>query len=79
MLEVVVSDTGRGIESSQLETIFDRFSQSENYLRRTTNGVGLGLVKCGREVKVKILVVSFTLPYRLKFKSNKGLCPAISY
>ena len=44
MLEVVVSDTGRGIESSQLETIFDRFSQSENYLRRTTNGVGLGLV-----------------------------------
>ena len=44
MLEVIISDTGRGIESSQLETIFDRFSQSENYLRRTTSGVGLGLV-----------------------------------
>ena len=44
MLEVVVSDTGRGIESNQLTTIFDRFSQSEDYLRRTANGVGLGLV-----------------------------------
>ena len=44
MLEVIVSDTGRGIESSQLTTIFDRFSQSEDYLRRTANGVGLGLV-----------------------------------
>lgn len=44
MLEVVVSDTGRGIESSQLTTIFDRFSQSEDYLRRSANGVGLGLV-----------------------------------
>ena len=44
MLEVIVSDTGRGIESSQLTTIFDRFSQSEDYLRRTSNGVGLGLV-----------------------------------
>lgn len=44
MLEVVVSDTGRGIDSSQLKTIFDRFSQSEDHLRRTTNGVGLGLV-----------------------------------
>ena len=44
MLEVVISDTGRGIESNQLTTIFDRFSQSEDYLRRTANGVGLGLV-----------------------------------
>jgi signal transduction histidine kinase/DICT domain-containing protein len=46
MIEIIISDTGRGIESSQLETIFDRFSQSENYLRRTTSGVGLGLVIC---------------------------------
>jgi signal transduction histidine kinase len=46
LLEIIVADTGRGIESSKLEIIFDRFSQSESYLRRTTNGVGLGLVIC---------------------------------
>jgi signal transduction histidine kinase/DICT domain-containing protein len=45
-IEVIISDTGRGIEPSQLELIFDRFSQSENYLRRTASGLGLGLVIC---------------------------------
>jgi signal transduction histidine kinase len=46
MLEAIVADTGRGIEPNQLEVIFERFSQSENYLRRTVSGVGLGLVIC---------------------------------
>ena len=46
MVEVIVADTGRGIEGSQLETIFELFSQSEGYLRRTVNGAGLGLVIC---------------------------------
>ncbi|MGK7895317.1 MAG: ATP-binding protein [Xenococcus sp. (in: cyanobacteria)] len=46
MLEIVIADTGRGIESSQLETVFDRFSQSESYLRRSVSGVGLGLAIC---------------------------------
>ncbi|MGL5872368.1 MAG: DICT sensory domain-containing protein [Xenococcaceae cyanobacterium] len=46
MLEAIVADTGRGIETNQLEIIFDRFSQSENYLRRTVSGVGLGLAIC---------------------------------
>lgn len=46
MLEVIIADTGRGIETNELEMIFDRFSQSENYLRRTVNGTGLGLVIC---------------------------------
>ena len=46
MVEVSVADTGRGIEASQLETIFELFSQSEGYLRRTVNGAGLGLVIC---------------------------------
>ncbi len=46
MLEVIVADTGRGVDVSELEVIFNRFSQSESYLRRTVNGVGLGLVIC---------------------------------
>lgn len=46
MLEIIIADTGRGIETNELEMIFDRFSQSENYLRRTVNGTGLGLVIC---------------------------------
>lgn len=45
-LEITIADSGRGIEKSQLAKIFNRFSQSEDYLRRTTNGVGLGLVIC---------------------------------
>lgn len=46
MLEIIVADTGRGIESQLLEIIFDRFAQSESYLRRSVSGVGLGLVIC---------------------------------
>lgn len=46
MVKVIVADTGRGIDPELLETIFDRFAQSESYLRRTVSGVGLGLVIC---------------------------------
>ncbi len=51
MLEIIVTDTGRGIESEQLEIIFDRFAQTENYLRRTVSGAGLGLVICRQIVQ----------------------------
>ncbi len=45
-LEVIVSDTGRGIASDRLEAVFDRFYQEEGALRRTAGGTGLGLAIC---------------------------------
>lgn len=50
-LKVTVADTGRGIEPSRLETIFDRFYQEEGALQRTTGGTGLGLAICRQIIK----------------------------
>jgi signal transduction histidine kinase len=45
-LEVIIADTGRGIDPPQLETVFERFYQEEGALRRSTGGTGLGLAIC---------------------------------
>lgn len=79
MLEIIIADTGRGIDQNELEVIFERFSQSEKYLRRTVGGVGLGLVICRKIIQSmggKIWAKSggenqgsqfhFTLPIELK-------------
>jgi signal transduction histidine kinase len=50
-LEVVIADTGRGIEPSRLEAVFDRFSQEEGFLQRTVGGTGLGLAICRRTIE----------------------------
>ena len=46
MVEVLVTDTGRGIEASSLKVVFDRFYQEEGALRRSAGGTGLGLAIC---------------------------------
>jgi DICT domain-containing protein/signal transduction histidine kinase len=51
VLEVNITDTGRGIEADRLETVFDRFYQEEGALRRTTGGTGLGLAICRQIVQ----------------------------
>jgi signal transduction histidine kinase len=43
MLDVQVSDTGRGIEPEKLESIFQPFVQVDANLTRANDGVGLGL------------------------------------
>jgi DICT domain-containing protein/signal transduction histidine kinase len=50
-LEIIVKDTGRGIEAVQLEKIFQRFYQEENFLQRTIGGTGLGLAICRQIVQ----------------------------
>jgi signal transduction histidine kinase len=46
LLEVSVSDTGRGIAPEQLELIFDRLYQIKDGDAATEQGVGLGLYLC---------------------------------
>jgi DICT domain-containing protein/signal transduction histidine kinase len=50
MMEVIVSDNGRGIEPNLLQVVFERFYQEEGALRRTTGGTGLGLAICQQAV-----------------------------
>ncbi|MBD0312151.1 MAG: GAF domain-containing protein [Microcoleus sp. T3-bin5] len=46
MVEVLVADTGRGIEANSLKVVFERFYQEEGALRRSAGGTGLGLAIC---------------------------------
>ena len=51
LLEVIISDTGRAITPHNLKDIFNCFYQEENYLKRTVNGVGIGLTICSQIIQ----------------------------
>ncbi|MEM1392614.1 MAG: DICT sensory domain-containing protein [Cyanobacteria bacterium P01_H01_bin.150] len=51
LVEIIVKDTGRGIENVELERVFQRFYQEENFLQRTIGGTGLGLAICRQIIK----------------------------
>ena len=42
-VDIEVRDTGIGLDSSVLRTLFDRFAQADSSSTRRTNGLGLGL------------------------------------
>ena len=82
MLEVTITDTGRGIEPAQLETIFNPFYQEEDSLRRSVGGTGLGLPICRKYIEAmdgtlwaesagrnKGSEFHFTLPMAVSFSS----------
>ncbi|MGB5596261.1 MAG: DICT sensory domain-containing protein [Crocosphaera sp.] len=67
-VELSVSDTGIGIENSDLPRIFDSFYRGRNTLEQTSEGVGLGLTivhhlieQCGGKISVNSQVGKGTI------------------
>ena len=84
-VEVIVADSGRGIEADRLKTVFERFYQEEGALRRSVGGTGLGLAICQQiieglggqiwatsEGKNQGTQIHFTLPAVNSPRYNRG-------
>lgn len=52
LLDISVADTGIGIQTDKLESVFERFSQEEKELSRKTGGLGLGLAIAQENAKL---------------------------
>ena len=81
-IKIEVIDQGEGISKEMKEKIFVKFGQLENYLKRTQEGIGLGLYICkvvvkklGGQIKAKNTPEQganfyFTLPIKGKEKKD---------
>jgi signal transduction histidine kinase len=52
MMLISVTDTGIGISTDKMETIFDRFRQADSSTARRYGGTGLGLAICKQLVQM---------------------------
>jgi two-component system CheB/CheR fusion protein len=83
-----VRDTGRGIPSHKLETVFESFSQADGSMSRVHQGTGLGLAICRQLVRLMggtIWVTSregegasffFSLPLRRVQRGDEDVIPS---
>ena len=62
-LYISIEDTGKGIKSDEIDIIFEDFFQSEHFLTRTSEGMGMGLSISNFYIKV--------MDGKIKFKSKK--------
>ncbi|XCF07322.1 response regulator [Tamlana crocina] len=65
-VHVTIKDTGIGIPKDRLKTIFDRFTQVENGVKKQYEGSGLGLAIC------KVLINMMGGKIKVKSTPNKG-------
>ena len=65
-IHIAVKDTGIGIPKDKLNTIFDRFTQVENGIKKQYEGSGLGLSIC------KVLINMMGGKIKVKSLPNKG-------
>ncbi len=51
-VETIITDTGIGIDSDKIESVFDRFFQADDALSPSHGGTGLGLYICKRNIQI---------------------------